>query len=81
MPWQGGFWNYAEHDGMMVPTEAEVTWLPSALLPQQADFNFISVLNCICGTFSWNIVKLTTFSPRCVLTYGFEAGALEIAGL
>ena len=28
MPWQGHFWNYAARDGMMVPLEAEVAWLP-----------------------------------------------------
>ncbi len=28
MPWEGRYWNYVERDGMMVPTEAEVAWLP-----------------------------------------------------
>jgi hypothetical protein len=28
MPWQGRFWNYVERNGMMVPLEAEVAWLP-----------------------------------------------------
>ena len=28
MPWQGRFWNYAEREGMMIPSEAEVAWLP-----------------------------------------------------
>ena len=30
MPWQGKFWNYALHDGMRVPMEAEVEWLTPA---------------------------------------------------
>ena len=27
-PWQGRFWNYQQRDGMLVPLEAEVAWLP-----------------------------------------------------
>jgi hypothetical protein len=26
-PWQGCFWNYELHDGMLIPLEAEVEWL------------------------------------------------------
>jgi len=26
-PWQGSFWNYEEHGGMLVPLEGEVAWL------------------------------------------------------
>ena len=26
-PWQGRFWNYAEHSGMKVPQDGEVAWL------------------------------------------------------
>lgn len=26
-PWEGRFWNYAQHDGMWVPMEGEVSWL------------------------------------------------------
>ncbi len=33
-PWQGRFWNYAPHDGMRVPREAEVAWmLPTGAKP------------------------------------------------
>jgi hypothetical protein len=27
-PWQGRFWNYEERDGMRVPLDGEVAWLP-----------------------------------------------------
>jgi hypothetical protein len=27
-PWQGRFWNYEVRDGMMIPLEGEVEWLP-----------------------------------------------------
>ncbi len=27
-PWQGHFWNYQDRDGMYVPLEGEVAWLP-----------------------------------------------------
>jgi hypothetical protein len=26
-PWEGRFWNYERHDGMLVPTDGEVAWL------------------------------------------------------
>jgi len=26
-PWEGRFWNYARHDGMLVPMDAEVAWI------------------------------------------------------
>lgn len=26
-PWQGRFWNYARHEGMLIPESAEVEWL------------------------------------------------------
>lgn len=26
-PWHGRFWDYEEHDGMMIPTEGEVAWV------------------------------------------------------
>jgi len=26
-PWQGRFWNYARHEGMLVPMDAEVSWM------------------------------------------------------
>jgi len=33
-PWQGGWWAYEEHGGMLVPTEGEVAWLlPEGRLP------------------------------------------------
>ena len=25
-PWQGRFWNYREHGGMLVPIDGEVAW-------------------------------------------------------
>jgi hypothetical protein len=27
-PWQGRFWNYAQRDGMRIPLDGEVAWLP-----------------------------------------------------
>jgi hypothetical protein len=32
-PWQGRFWDYAEHDGMRVPQQGEVAWV----LPESAE--------------------------------------------
>jgi len=33
-PWQGRFWNYAEHSGMLVPLDGEVAWLlPDSIKP------------------------------------------------
>jgi hypothetical protein len=29
-PWQGRFWNYARHEGMLVPMDAEVAWILAA---------------------------------------------------
>ena len=26
--WLGRWWNYREHDGLLIPTEGEATWLP-----------------------------------------------------
>jgi hypothetical protein len=28
-PWEGRFWNYQRRDGMMIPVEGEVAWLPA----------------------------------------------------
>lgn len=34
MPWQGRFWNYEKHDGMLIPSEGEVAWqTPTGILP------------------------------------------------
>ena len=27
-PWRGRFWNYEKRDGMTIPTDGEVAWLP-----------------------------------------------------
>ena len=29
-PWEGRHWNYAERDGMLVPVDGEVAWMPAA---------------------------------------------------
>ena len=46
-PWRGRFWQYARHDGMLIPEAGEVGWLlPEGYLPywrgtlHQADYEF-----------------------------------------
>jgi hypothetical protein len=47
-PWQGRFWNYAMHDGMLVPMDAEVAWL----LPEGAKPYWRGHINSVNYTFA-----------------------------